>query len=243
MFHCCNGNGYKQILICPGAESIDIAARKKFYSFSCVGQQTIFLSMHISIILAHPHKQSFNHAIAETALFACKHNGHTIYFHDLYAEKFNPILTVDEMGGSSEIPADIAEHCKQISRADGIIVVHPNWWGQPPAILKGWIDRVLREGVAYEFAKGDNGAGVPASLLKIKTALVFNTSNTPADREQSVFRDPLEILWKQCVFGVCRVNIFYRRMLSIVVSSSLQQRSEWLQEINTAVNTYFPNIS
>ena len=54
---------------------------------------------------------------------------------------------------------------------------------QPPAILKGWIDRVMRPGVAYEFLEGDSGEGVPNGLLKAKTALVFNTSNTPEDRE------------------------------------------------------------
>ena len=53
---------------------------------------------------------------------------------------------------------------------------------QPPAILKGWIDRVMRPGVAYEFLEGGSGKGVPNGLLKAKAALVFNTSNTPEDR-------------------------------------------------------------
>jgi NAD(P)H dehydrogenase (quinone) len=51
-------------------------------------------------------------------------------------------------------------HCREIADVDGIIV-HPNWWGQPPAILKGWVDRVLRPGVAYRFLEGDAGEGVP----------------------------------------------------------------------------------
>ena len=47
----------------------------------------------------------------------------------------------------SDVPADdlTALHQREIKEADGIVVVHPNWWGQPPAILKGWVDRVLRE--------------------------------------------------------------------------------------------------
>ena len=43
----------------------------------------------------------------------------------------------------------LAAHQREIREADGIIVIHPNWWGQPPAIMKGWVDRVLRVGVAY----------------------------------------------------------------------------------------------
>ena len=63
--------------------------------------------------------------------------------------------------------------------ADGLIVVHPNWWSQPPAILKGWMDRVLRQGVAYEFGEG----GAVIGLLEGKTALVLTTSNTPREPE------------------------------------------------------------
>ena len=63
--------------------------------------------------------------------------------------------------------------------------------GQPPAILKGWIDRVIRPGVAYRFLEGDSGEGVPLGLLRAQTALVFNTANTPEDRESLVFRDRL----------------------------------------------------
>jgi putative NADPH-quinone reductase len=65
--------------------------------------------------------------------------------------------------------------------------------------LKGWIDRVIRPGVAYRFVDGDSGEGVPVGLLKAKAALVLNTSNTPDDREQSAFGDPLEVLWKRCI--------------------------------------------
>lgn len=62
--------------------------------------------------------------------------------------------------------------------------------------MKGWVDRVLREEVAYIFPKEDNGGGLPIGLLKAKAALVFNTSNTPEEREQSVFGDPLQRIWK-----------------------------------------------
>jgi putative NADPH-quinone reductase len=55
----------------------------------------------------------------------------------------------------------VQAHCGEIARAEGIIIVHPNWWGQPPAIMKGWIDRVFRPGVAYRFTEDDKGDGVP----------------------------------------------------------------------------------
>lgn len=196
--------------------------------------------MKISLILAHPDKNSFNHAIANAALDTLKRQGHTVYFHDLYQEKFDPILPVDEIEKEANITSNIEKYCNELKESDGIIIVHPNWWGQPPAILKGWIDRVIRPGVAYEFLEGDKGEGVPKGLLKAKSAIVFNTSNTSLEREENVFGDPLETIWRNCIFGLCGVKEFYRKMFRIIVISTLEQRRKWLEEVRTTVMRFYP---
>ena len=196
--------------------------------------------MRISVILAHPNKESFNHAIAATTVETLNQNGHEINFHDLYEEKFDPILPAEELPKDTPLPSEIEKHCNEISEIDGIIVIHPNWWGQPPAILKGWIDRIIRPGVAYEFLENDKGEGVPNGLLKAKSAIVFNTSNTETEREKNIFGDPLEIIWNNCVFDLCGVNNFYRKMFNIIVVSSEEQRKEWLKEVKQTVIEYFP---
>jgi putative NADPH-quinone reductase len=197
--------------------------------------------LKISLIIAHPDKDSFNAAIAKRCFEALMANGHTVCFHDLYAEKFDPLLPPYEIQRTAEISTELKKHCDEISIADGIIVVHPNWWGQPPAILKGWMDRVLRPGIAYEFIEGDSGEGVPVGLLRAKSALVFNTSNTESNREIIVFKDPLETIWKNCIFDLCGVHDFYRKMFNIVVTSSEEQRIGWLSEVSEIVNRYYPN--
>ena len=171
---------------------------------------------------------------------ALKQNGHQIYFHDLYEEQFNPILTPQELQRECPLPAEITNHCEEISEADGIIIIHPNWWGQPPAILKGWIDRVIRPGIAYEFLEDDKGEGVPKGLLKAQSAVVFNTSNTETEREAKVFGDPLESIWKKCIFELCGVPAFHRKMFNIVVISSEEQRKEWLKEVRQTIEYYYP---
>jgi putative NADPH-quinone reductase len=118
--------------------------------------------------------------------------------------------------------------------------VHPNWWGQPPAILKGWIDRVLRPGVAYRFLEGDKGEGVPIGILKARAAIVFNTANTPLERERNVFGDPLQQIWDSCVFELCGIREFHREMFTIVVTSTPKQRQEWLNRVREIVHQYFP---
>jgi putative NADPH-quinone reductase len=196
--------------------------------------------MRISVILAHPDNRSFNHAIARTAVETIEKNGHRVFFHDLYQEGFDPLLCSEEIPKDAQLTGLIKKHCEEISAADGIVIVHPNWWGQPPAILKGWVDRVIRPGIAYEFLEGDAGEGVPKGLLKAGTAIVFNTSNTASEREKDVFGDPLETIWKNCIFGLCGVAHFHRRTFSIVVTSTEIKRNQWLDETRRAIDNLFP---
>jgi len=198
--------------------------------------------MHVLVIVAHPDSGSFNHAITKTAVSQLKQNNHQVILHDLYAEKFDPILHPDEIPTAAPLPTEIARHCEEIANVDGIIIIHPNWWGQPPAILKGWVDRIIRPEVAYRFLEGDNGEGIPEGLLKAKTSIVFNTSNTPTEREMNIFGDPLDRLWKDCIFDFCGVDNFYRKMFNVVITSSFEQRQTWLTNVQEVIGTCFPSV-
>jgi len=198
--------------------------------------------MNASVILAHPAWGSFNHAIADTAVQSLRAAGHHVAFHDLYQEQFPPLFSAAEIQQDAELDPAVARHCAEIIAADGIIIVHPNWWGMPPAILKGWIDRVLRPEVAYRFVANDKGEGVPVGLLKARAAIVFNTANTPEERERELFGDPLETLWKKCIFDLCGVRTVHRRTFTVMVTSTPQQRQEWLAETRATVERHFPPI-
>jgi NAD(P)H dehydrogenase (quinone) len=197
--------------------------------------------MKILVILGHPSEKSFNHAIAETAIKKLEINGHEVWFHDLYKENFDPILDEEEIPQNGIFADVIKRHCSELSDCDGIIVIHPNWWGQPPAVLKGWIDRVFRPGIAYEFREGDKGEGIPAGLLKAQSAIVFNTSNTCEERENLIFKDPLEAIWKDCIFQLCGIHDFYRKMFRIVITSTEEDRKKWLKEVDQIIEKYFPD--
>ena len=192
--------------------------------------------MKVSIILGHPRPGSFNHAIAETAKTALEKNGHTVLLHDLHVEGFDPLLPPGELSKDAALPPEIQRHCDEIKEADGIVVVHPNWWGQPPAILKGWLDRVLRMGIAYSFQANEKGEVGPVGHLKAKKAMVFTTSNTPRDKEIELYNDPLEGLWGKCVFPFCGVKDFERRNFEPVIMSTPEQRAGWLAEVGERVS-------
>jgi putative NADPH-quinone reductase len=157
--------------------------------------------------------------------------GHTWAYHDLYAEQFDPVMPHAEVLQGSARPADVQAQAEEVVSADAYVVVHPNWWAQPPAMLKGWIDRVFCQGLAYEFGEG----GAIIGHLKGKKAVVFTTSNTPRDVELELFGDPLENLWKTCVFGFCGVSDFYRRNFESIVMSTPAQRAEWLAEVRRII--------
>jgi putative NADPH-quinone reductase len=196
--------------------------------------------MKVSIILAHPNPGSFNHAIANAATEALWTCGHQVALRDLYQEKFDPCLPISELARDPSLGAALAQHCDEIQNAGGIIIIHPNWWGSPPAILKGWIDRVLRPDVAYKFVAGDNGEGVPVGLLKAQSAIVFNTANTTQERELAVFGDPLELVWKRCVFSLCGVKNVTRKTFAVVITSSPELRKQWLDEVKAIVKSQYP---
>jgi NAD(P)H dehydrogenase (quinone) len=196
--------------------------------------------MRVSVILGHPRPGSFNHALADAACASLRANGHEVAFHDLYQEGFDPVVRAAEIPRSAPLDPVIRRHCDEIAAADGIVVVHPNWWGQPPAILKGWVDRVLRPDVAYRFAEGDNGEGVPVGLLAARVALVLNTSNTPLAREMRDFGDPLQLIWKNCTFDLCGVPRFDRRTFAVLITSTPEQRAAWVAEARALVERHFP---
>ena len=115
--------------------------------------------MKVLVVIGHQSPGSFCHAIAQTAIDTLRAGGHEVIYHDLYQERFDPILPPQEAPKDGRLDPLIQKHCDEVRATDGFLIVHPNWWGQPPAILKGWLDRVVRQGVAYEFGPG--GAVVP----------------------------------------------------------------------------------
>ena len=97
----------------------------------------------------------------------------------------------------------------------------------------------MRPEVAYRFLEGDGGEGVPVGLLKAQTAVVFNTSNTPEQRENEAFGDPLDVLWRDCIFGFCGVEFFHRKMFRVIVTSSAHERQAWLAQVRQIIKENF----
>jgi putative NADPH-quinone reductase len=174
--------------------------------------------MKASVLLAHPYPKSFNHAIFNQICSSLDAAGIETYSHDLYAEEFDPVLTVNELGlNKSEDPL-VNQYADELMESDFLFFVHPNWWGQPPAMMKGYIDRVIRPPYAYDMPEGAL-SGLPIQKLKGKYGIVYTTSNTDAERETNYLGDPLNLIWQKGTFEFCGIDDYHRRMFRIISES------------------------
>jgi NAD(P)H dehydrogenase (quinone) len=110
--------------------------------------------MNALLVIAHPSPTSLSHAMADISEKILREQGYTSKRHDLYAQGFNPVQSTGEAGNTQSDDLLVEQHCDDLCAADLVLIFHPNWWSQPPAILKGWIDRVFRLGTAYEYPAG-----------------------------------------------------------------------------------------
>ena len=198
--------------------------------------------MKIMVVLGHPNRESFNHAIATTAVKTLQANDHEVMFHDLYAEGFDPVLTNEELTAAEVSDASVKAQCDEVAAADALVVIHPNWWGQPPAMVKGWVDRVLRFGVAYTF-KEENGEEIPVGLLRARSALILNTCMTKEEIDRTHYGDPLDRLWKTSILGFCGLTEVHRRNFRMVQAVSQAEREAMLEVVAATVNELFPAVA
>ena len=144
------------------------------------------------IIYTHFNPDSFTKAVTDKLIDTAKAKGHEIKIIDLYADQFDPVLT----------PENILAYQELIKWADHYSVVYPLWWGQMPAILKGFIDRVFANGVAFQY--GPEG---PKGLLGGRSARVIINTGTPDIYYEQTGMHKAQVRVNDAgVFGFCGID-------------------------------------
>ncbi|WP_022702546.1 NAD(P)H-dependent oxidoreductase [Pseudorhodobacter ferrugineus] len=186
--------------------------------------------MKALVVIGHPAPNSFNHALAARIVTAWEQLGAKVVVRDLAVETFDPRLTPEEARGAPTTDPLVRRHIADLASADLLAVVHPVMWGMPPAILKGWIDRVFALNVAYGFPQGTAEGTDPIGLLPLRAALILNTSNTSPETEAARFGDPLDRIWRDCILGYCSTAQVTRRTFAPLVPSTDAARAAWLDQ-------------
>lgn len=153
--------------------------------------------MRLLIIFSHPSSESYGAAIYELACRTLKAAGHELRTHDLYREGFDPVLSTQEWSDYLSNPGvnirKHADHIADIKWAEGLIVIYPTWYYGPPAMLKGWLERIWLPGVTFEIA--DAKQRRPKSMMQnIHLFVGITTSGSPWWWIRLI-RDPGRSLW------------------------------------------------
>jgi NAD(P)H dehydrogenase (quinone) len=136
--------------------------------------------MDMLMVIAHPNRGSLCHAVSAAATSGLEEAGHRVTQLDLYALGFDPSMSADEhrayMAGAEAPDAMVREHGALLHSVKGLVFVYPTWWSGPPAILRGWLERVFVPGVAFHF---DERGKVRPGLTHIRRIIGISTYGSP----------------------------------------------------------------
>ena len=183
------------------------------------------------LVYGHYNDKSFNAAIKNTFIETATKNGHTVDCVDLYKDNFNPVFAGEEPDET------VLDYRKRIEDSDTIVLVAPIWNFRMPAILEGWIDKVLAPPWAFTFKKLFGNYGYPIGNLKGKRAIVFCTYGSPQFAIRTFFLNMPTKRLRRGVFNICGItNVVYKRYFAVPFVSE-KKRKKYLEDVrNTALN-------
>lgn len=205
--------------------------------------------MNVLIVYAHHEPSSFTSAMKNLASEVMARQGHTVVLSDLYGQGFNPMAqkwdfittTGEHFNYMLEqkhaarldwaFSPDIVAEVQKVKEADLLLVVSPIWWFSVPAILKGWFDRVLAMGVAW-----DSGKIYETGLLRGKQAMLIAAAGHPAEyyQESGVHRaTPIQMLHpiNHGTFAFCGYSVHEPFVALNVLSTSDEDRDQILHDL------------
>jgi NAD(P)H dehydrogenase (quinone) len=131
--------------------------------------------MHL-IVLGHPNPNSYSDALANAYARGMREAGAEVELLALRELSFDPILR-QGFTGTQALEPDLVRAQRELARASHVAWFFPTWWGAPPALVRGFVDRVFLPGFAYKHR--GNGNGLPDPLLKGRTSHVVTTMDSP----------------------------------------------------------------
>jgi putative NADPH-quinone reductase len=187
------------------------------------------MAKNILLILGHPSENSFCKALldayqngAESVGAICK---------TIYVSRLNFDVTLHEGYKNDEslaLEEDLANAQQMLQWADHVVIAYPNWWGFMPAVMKGFIDRILLPGFAF---KHQSGKIFPEKLLKGKSIRLMVTMDTPKWWFYLIYRASQYQILKDIVFGYVGFDPIRFSTFGFIRKSTDALRGKWLREV------------
>lgn len=179
----------------------------------------------ILILDGHPASGSFCGALAEEYASNAKASGHEVRLRHLSATDFNPDFGVSRFKDAPPLEPDLQALWDDIVWCESFVIAHPLWWGGMPAKLKGFFDRVMLPGKAFQYVAGKP---IPDKLLKGRTAEVLVTSDTPGWYFHWIYGAGIKKQTQKQILGFCGLKAKGYHLFSPIRGSQEQQRAKML---------------
>lgn len=194
--------------------------------------------MRLLVIFCHPSEDSFGAAVLSRAVAALEAGGHELCLRDLYRMGFDPVLSrtewEDYLANPEANHARQADHIADLQWAEGLVVVYPTWFYGPPAMLKGWLERVWLPGVTFEIPRFKGDRPRPR-LQNIRLFVGLTTSGSPwwwlrviRDPGRSLFTRGLRPLFNR------RARVVWRQLHSMN-NATARDRARFLDRVESTL--------
>ncbi len=187
--------------------------------------------MKVVIVFNHPYEGSYCNAILNSTMSGLKKGNHKTDLIHLDKERFNPVMSAEDLRGFKErraVDPKVIEYKQRLEDAEHLVLIFPIWWELMPALTKGFIDKVIFPGVAYDYT---NKGLMKKKFLKMNGVTLITTMNTASFFYRILFGNAIK---KTILFGTFWKTGYKHRKwinLSMVKFVSDKKRVKWLSEI------------
>jgi NAD(P)H dehydrogenase (quinone) len=196
-------------------------------------------SQYFLIVIAHPNPESFNHAILKTVRERLEKKGHEVRVRDLYLLDFQPLLSLSELKDydtQQESPsADVEEEQQHILWANQIIFIYPTWWWAPPAILKGYFDRIFTPSFAFDVDED----GIRGRLIDKKVMVIQSTGAEDTYIQSHGMDDAVKKLMSLGIFEFCGLEVICHEFVTGINGKSPSQIEAVLTQLDSLVEKVY----
>ena len=197
--------------------------------------------MRVQVVHAHPLPESYNAALYRKILTTLEGAGHEVVGTDLYAEGFEPRMSVEERAAYFEPEplrtADVTPLIERLAWCEALVFCFPHWWFDVPAILKGYFDRVWLPGVA--FSPDREGGRIRPALTNIKKVAVVTSFGSPRWIVELVVRNPSRRILKSGILMGCTGRVAFRYLAHYNMDRSTDAtRAAFLQRVETEMQRF-----
>ncbi|MDO9387327.1 MAG: NAD(P)H-dependent oxidoreductase [Thiobacillus sp.] len=182
--------------------------------------------MNVLLILGHPRTDSLCGALADAFGKGATEAGTEVRRLDLATLDFDPHVHTPSPNQQA-FEADLLTARELILWAEHLVFVYPTWWGTMPALLKGFLDRVLTPDFAFRTCEGGTGY---QGLLGGRSAQLISTMDTPPLIHRLIYRQPGRNAMARATLGFCGIRPVRSLACGSVKDASQEQRQHWLEQ-------------